>query len=184
MKNSVNILKKVHLSCDWIKFSENTFYYLNLGVHFAKKLTMSKSKNIIGRSEKIDLPDLKLVKVKAKVDTGAFGCSIHCSEMEFVERDGCRMIRIVPLQRKKDQKNRESFYFQLIEKKVVKSSIGKKEVRPVIKLRVSIFGEIREVEFSLTDRSDMKYPILLGREFLRGKYLVDVSKINLSEKQK
>lgn len=145
---------------------------------------MPKSKIIIGRSEKIDLPELKLVKVKAKIDTGAFGCSIHCSEMEIVERDGQKMVRIVPLQRKKEQNNRESFYFQLIEKKVVKSSIGKKEVRPVIKLKVGIFGEWRDVEFSLTDRSNMKYPILLGREFLRGKYLVDVSKINLSEKHK
>jgi len=145
---------------------------------------MPKSKIIIGRSEKIDLPELKLVKVKAKIDTGAFGCSLHCSEMEIVERDGQKMVRIVPLQRKKEQNNRESFYFQLIEKKVVKSSIGKKEVRPVIKLKVGIFGEWRDVEFSLTDRSNMKYPILLGREFLRGKYLVDVSKINLSEKQK
>jgi len=145
---------------------------------------MPKSKIIIGRSEKIDLPELKLVKVKAKIDTGAFGCSIHCSEMEIVERDGQKKVRIVPLQRKKEQNNRESFYFQLIEKKVVKSSIGKKEVRPVIKLKVGIFGEWRDVEFSLTDRSNMKYPILLGREFLRGKYLVDVSKINLSEKQK
>src|SRR5690606_30921461 len=144
-----------------------------------QEIAMPKSKIIIGRSEKIDLPELKLVKVKAKIDTGAFGCSLHCSEMEIVERDGQKMVRIVPLQRKKEQNNRESFYFQLIEKKVVKSSIGKKEVRPVIKLKVGIFGEWRDVEFSLTDRSNMKYPILLGREFLRGKYLVDVSKINL-----
>lgn len=145
---------------------------------------MPKPKITIGRSEKIDLPELKLVNVKAKVDTGAFGCSMHCSVMELMEIDGKKMIRVVPLQRNKNKADWESFYFELVDKKVVKSSIGKKEIRPVIKLKVRIFNEEQLVEFSLTDRSNMKFPILLGREFLRSKFVVDVSKINLSQKKK
>lgn len=143
---------------------------------------MPKLKQVIGRTEIIDLPELKLVNVKAKIDTGAFGCSMHCSEIEEVEHDGRKMLRVVPLQRKKAKKFRESYYFDFVREKIVKSSSGEAENRPVIKTIVKIFGKERSIEFSLTDRSNMKYPILLGRNFLRGKYLVDVSKINVSKK--
>lgn len=144
---------------------------------------MKKVKQIIGRSEMIDLPELKLSRVKAKIDTGAYGNSMHCSEMEEVEIDGKKMLRVVPLQRKKDKHLRESFYFEFVREKSVKSSSGETENRPVIKTRLRIFDREEWVEFSLTDRSNMKFPILLGRTFLKGKYLVDVSKSNLSLKQ-
>lgn len=147
-----------------------------------KDTTPRKVKWTVGRSEKIGLPDLQLVNVKAKIDTGAYGCSMHCSEIEELYRDGRHMLRVVPLQRQKKEDERQSYYFEFRGRKIVKSSTGKAEKRYIIKTVVRLFGEEFPVEFSLTDRSNMKFPVLLGRTFLSKRFLVDVSTFNQSEK--
>ncbi|MEO0331738.1 MAG: RimK/LysX family protein, partial [Bacteroidota bacterium] len=68
--------------------------------------------------------------------------------------------------------------------KVVKSSTGQAEHRYAITTEVVIFNKKRTVEFSLTDRQEMKYPVLLGRKFLAKRFLVDVRKVDLSYKLK
>lgn len=146
-----------------------------------EKLT-NRSQWTVGRHEKIDLPGMQLINVKAKIDTGAFGCSMHCSEIEEIRRDGKHMLRVVPLQRHKKEEERASYYFEYRGRKIVKSSTGKAEKRYIIKTVVRLFNEEFPVEFSLTDRSNMKFPVLLGRTFLAKRFLVDVSTFNQSEK--
>jgi hypothetical protein len=58
----------------------------------------------------------------------------------------------------------------------VKSSNGISESRPMIKTTIQLFGEHHEILLTLTNRGDMSHPVLLGRRFLRNKFLVDVSK--------
>jgi hypothetical protein len=43
---------------------------------------------VIGRSDRIDLPELEIFDIEAKVDTGAYGCALHCHHVEIVHRDG------------------------------------------------------------------------------------------------
>ena len=50
------------------------------------------------------------------------------------------------------------------------------QIRPVVKLGVCLAGVYEEVEFTLTDRSNFEYPVLIGRNFLAGKFLVDSSR--------
>ncbi len=59
--------------------------------------------------------------------------------------------------------------------KKVKSSNGKVEKRIFIKTAIELFGKKYKAELSLTDRADMKYPMLIGRKYLQGHFLVDVS---------
>ena len=59
--------------------------------------------------------------------------------------------------------------------KKVKSSNGKMEERVFIRTPLELLGKRFEAELSLTDRNDMKYPMLIGRKFLNGHFLVDVS---------
>ena len=72
-------------------------------------------------------------------------------------------------------KNREDIL------KKVKSSNGIIQLRASIQVVVSFFGKNYKTVISLTDRSDMKYPMLIGRKFLTNRFLVDVSKEYLSK---
>lgn len=71
--------------------------------------------------------------------------------------------------------NGKVFILPIHQKKNVKSSNGKVEERYFIKSVIEIFGKKYKAELSLTDRKDMKYPMLLGRKFLKDKFIVDVS---------
>src|SRR5699024_4900525 len=70
----------------------------------------------------------------------------------------------------------------LHDQREVKSSNGTKELRYFIKTDIEFFGKSYEIECSLADRSAMKYPLLIGRKFLKKRgFLVDVSNKNLSK---
>jgi hypothetical protein len=68
--------------------------------------------------------------------------------------------------------------------KKVKSSNGTVQLRASIQVTVSFFGKKYKTIISLTDRSDMKYPMLIGRKFLTNRFLVDVSKEYLTKQYK
>ncbi|GAL83836.1 hypothetical protein MYP_1064 [Sporocytophaga myxococcoides] len=144
---------------------------------------MKKEKLTIGRSDIIDLPDLKIFKVKAKIDTGAYSCSIHCNNPKVTGNVKKKLSFTLPYF---NGKEKEKIVFQTnnFSERIVKSSFGQIEKRFVIKTKVLIFNKLIETEFTLSDRSNMKHPILLGRKFLKNGFLVDVSKFNLSYKQK
>jgi hypothetical protein len=64
----------------------------------------------------------------------------------------------------------------------VKSSNGSVEQRIAIKTEIILFGNTYPIELTLTERADMKNPVLLGRKFLSKKFLIDTSRKNLSQK--
>lgn len=132
-------------------------------------------KPLVGRSEKIGLPQFGLKSVEAKIDTGAYGSSIHCSLIDIVVEDGKKMLKVVPLRYTDKPYRGESMLFPYSDKKKIKNSFGKIEERYVIKTTVRIFGRDIPTEFSLTDRTNMKFSVLLGRKFLKRNFIVDVS---------
>jgi hypothetical protein len=67
-------------------------------------------------------------------------------------------------------------------KATVKSSFGDVQERYLIHIELNIFGESVLQEFSLSDRSRMRHPILLGRTFLKRGFVVDVRRKNVSAK--
>lgn len=136
----------------------------------------------IGGVDKVDLPDLNLENVPAKVDTGANRSSIHCDHIRKVTENGIDYIEFhIPsdLTIGKNIIRTDSFF-----QRKIKSSTAHVEERYVIFTTVVIFGRSIKTTFSLTDRSEMKYPILLGRRMLHKKFLVDVSQKDLSYKMK
>jgi hypothetical protein len=140
-----------------------------------KKTPSPNIKPTIGRSEKIGLPQFGLSNVDAKVDTGAYTSSLHCSLIDVVEKDGEKKLKVIPLRYTDMSYTGESFLYPYTAKRKVKNSFGKVEERYVIKTSVYIFGREIKTEFSLTDRTNMKFPILLGRKFLKKNFVVDVS---------
>ncbi len=139
---------------------------------------------IIGRRDVIDLPDLQLTGIEAKVDTGAYGNALHCHHIELMMKDNVETLRFKLLDPSHPEYEDRYFYFSEFNEKKVKSSSGQVENRYTIKTRLTIFDNNFTTQFSLTDRQEMKYPVLLGRKFLRKKFIVDVSLKNVSHKAK
>lgn len=130
-----------------------------------------KDLKVIGRLEHVDFPQLGIEGLNAKVDTGAYTSSLHCSEI-VIEKDEVKFIVLDD-----EHPSFEGIWFSLpIEKfTTVKSSNGHTEERVVVKTIIHLLDEEFDVFLTLTNRKDMKYPVLLGRKFLQDKYLVNVN---------
>ncbi|MGQ1785051.1 MULTISPECIES: ATP-dependent zinc protease family protein [unclassified Saccharicrinis] len=138
----------------------------------------------IGRKDKVDLPGLELNNIEAKIDTGAYGCTLHCHSIGLVMRNGKEILAFKVLDPSHSLYEDKVFYFEEFSDKLVKNSGGETEHRYTIKTEMIVFGENKAFDFSLTNRNKMKYPILLGREFLTGRFVVDVALKDLSFKLK
>lgn len=145
---------------------------------------MAKALQTIGRIDKIDLPDFGITDLECKVDTGADTSAIHCSRVRLVEKDGKEYLRFRVLAKAHPLFNDETQMVQEFQEKRIKSSNGTSEERYVIKTDVMLFGKKHRIAFTLSDRAKMKYPVLLGRRFLKNRFLVDVAQKDLSYRQK
>lgn len=131
---------------------------------------------ILGRSDRVDLPGLGLYNIHVKIDTGAFTSSLHCSRAEVVNG----VLEFVLLDDEHPEFTGMKFVFNEFTERQVKNSFGVAERRYVITTSIKIFDEEIVAEFSLSDRDALRFPILLGRKILRDRYLIDVTKKNLS----
>lgn len=131
---------------------------------------------ILGALEKIYIDAVKSYFI-ARVDTGATTSSINAIDMQEFERDGKKWIKFhvsdeeTPI---KDQKWVEAPIVRHV--KIRQSSVNELERRPVIELWVKIGSVHEKAQFTLSDRTQMDYPILLGREFIQDVAFVDVSR--------
>jgi hypothetical protein len=132
-------------------------------------------KQTIGRKEKISLPEWGITNIAAKIDTGAYTSAIHS---DFVQEETDEMgnkvltFTVLPITHKKYSGKvlRTSNYTT----KKVKNSFGQAENRYKIVTKVRFFGEEFDAEFTLSDRTNMRNQVLLGRKILKGRFLVDV----------
>lgn len=138
---------------------------------------VQKTRNlqVIGRLENVDFPDWELYDIAAKVDTGAFTSSLHCHHIEAYSEGGTSMVKFNLLDPSHETYNEKLFRLPIYKTKKIKSSNGITEERILIKANIRIFNKIFQVELSLTDRSEMKYPVLIGRKLLKNRFLVDSS---------
>lgn len=138
--------------------------------------------HIVGRVELVDLPGWEINGIEAKIDTGAYSSSLHCHHIEEFDRSGKAYVRFNLLDPEHPAYNDQLLELPIFDKRDVKSSNGASETRFFVQTGITLFGKVYRIEFSLTDRSEMKYPLLIGRKFLKNKFVVDVSKKNLSQK--
>lgn len=124
---------------------------------------------IVGWRELVSLPDLALSSIPAKIDTGARTSSLHAKVLDDFERDGEQFVRFAV---DWDGERHEGVAIH-VDIRGITSSNGETQSRYVIKTPL-IIGETRfRAEISLADRSDMKFPMLIGRSSLRRRFLVD-----------
>lgn len=140
-----------------------------------------KEKLIIGRIETVDLPELGMYGIQVKTDTGAETSVLHCEDFEIIEREGKQYIDCHIRTHFEDEAQVLKFSFPLHRQKVIKNSFGQTETRYIFLTKIRMFDQLYDIKLSLRDRSSMSYPMLLGRKFISGKFLVDVSKKNLAK---
>lgn len=128
-------------------------------------------KEIIGSLEKVSLPELSLFGLDAKVDTGADSSALHCDNI----RDNGETVHFTLCDEVHPAYNGKSFTLPVAKRIKVKSSNGDSAERIFISTRITLNGKDTETLISLTDRKKLKYPMLLGKRFLKGNFLVDVS---------
>jgi hypothetical protein len=139
-------------------------------------------KKIIGRKDIVSFPSFELEHVPVKIDSGAYSSSMHCQSIDIVEIEGKEQLRVVFLDKQIKGYTGKVVLFDTYKTKVVKSSNGIAQERFFVKGTVSLFGESFETVFSLTERTGLRNPILLGRRLLNKRFLIDTSKTNCSYK--
>lgn len=131
---------------------------------------------VLGRSDRVDLPDLGLENIHAKIDTGAYTCSLHCSRAAVVNGQ----LEFVLLDQEHPEFTGMPFRVKAFEQREIRNSFGEAELRYVIKSRIRIHNRLIRAEFSLSNRGNLRFPVLLGRKILRNRFIIDVTKKDLS----
>ena len=131
----------------------------------------------VGWQEWLAFPGMGLPAVHAKIDTGARTSALHARRIEHLERDGEPLVRfeVNPLFR--GRRLKVMCEAPVVDEREVTSSSGHVELRIVVEamLRLGLATDAPEwpVELTLTDRRGMRFPMLLGREAMSGRVLVD-----------
>jgi hypothetical protein len=134
---------------------------------------LSKHSVIIGRAEYVDIKDVVL-NVPAKIDTGAFRSSVHCSDVFVSEKDGKPVLKVKLLGHPVSPVIYD-LVFEEYEEVEVTNSFGHAEKRFEVKLKLKIGSKVFTTSCTLADRRNNLFPVLIGREALRKRFVVDVS---------
>lgn len=125
---------------------------------------------LIGRREHVNFPLLNLFNIEAKIDTGAYTSAIHCKKINLKTENNKSILCFQSL-------DGVEHCFDSYSQKKIKNSFGEIEERYIIKTLISIGGKKINTTISLSDRESMRYPVLIGRRLLKGRFIVDVNQI-------
>jgi hypothetical protein len=133
-------------------------------------------KPTVGWREWVGLPLLGIEKIKAKIDTGARTSALHAYDVSSVRRQGREFVRfkVHPLQ--KNTRRVVECEVPLLEWRQVTDSSGRRTLRPVIRTTLAMGGRVVQAEVTLIARDQMGFRMLVGREALKSRWLVDPSK--------
>lgn len=124
---------------------------------------------VVGWRELVSLPELGLTDIPAKIDTGARTSSLHAHVLEDFQRDGERFVRFAV-----DWGGTRHFCEAIhVDVRGITSSNGDQQTRFVIKTPLTVGSLTFRAEISLADRSQMQFPMLIGRTALRRRMMVD-----------
>lgn len=129
----------------------------------------NRSLPIVGWREWVSFPTLNLPPMKAKIDTGARSSALHAFDIQCF--DSYLRCKIHPLQR--NEKTVIDLECPFLGHKLVRSSNGQVENRPVIQTQVTLGKRSWDIELTLTNRDLMGFRLLLGRQAIRNRFCVD-----------
>ena len=150
----------------------------------SKRILAKPKLQIIGTTDCIDFVEADIQNLPCKIDTGAAISAIHANKIRIIEKLGVQYLAFKLLDKKHPNFNNKEILTTKFSEKRIKNSFGEAENRYLVKLKIKVFDKIYNTSFTLTNRKLMTYPVLLGKKFLKGKFIVDVSQQNLSYKFK
>ena len=130
----------------------------------------------VGWREEVSLPLFKLKNLKAKIDTGAKTSALHADNIEIITINGKKVVKFLFTSEDGKQQIIKSPF---IEERAIKSSNGDKTIRPVVMTEIKMGKERFKIEVTLINRGMMGFKMLIGREALIGRFLINPSKHNL-----
>lgn len=125
----------------------------------------------IGWREYVALPEWNLWRIRAKIDTGARSCAIDVHHLEHIDDERVRFE--IALSRH-DRRRVRTVVAKMSRNTVVKSSLGDPHERVFVETPIVLAGQRRIVEIGLVSRESMRTRMLVGRNALAGRFLVDV----------
>lgn len=128
---------------------------------------------ILGPTEIIRFPEYKWESVRARIDTGAKISAMHCERVNVNQTEDGEILSFWLATEASGKTTR--FTTAEFQEREIRSSFGQVEKRFTIKALIIIGGKRIRGKFTLTNRKKMSYPVLIGRNFLKGRFLVDVS---------
>ncbi|PRI10985.1 ATP-dependent zinc protease family protein [Leucobacter massiliensis] len=135
------------------------------GLHHSSTLT--------GWREWVSLSGIGVPWIKAKIDTGAQTSALHASEITEFERDGASWVRFTVQPWQFTEEDEVVVELPVHDRRTVRSSSGHAQERPVVLAEIGLAGRSIEAELTLTDRDEMVFRMLIGREALRRGFVVD-----------
>lgn len=133
---------------------------------------MTPQSNVIGSFEQVIFPEFDNYQVSAKIDTGAYTGALHCTKIREENNGQGAVLKFSPFDHPEVEIVATDFAVRH-----VRSSNGDEQERYFIKTKITIASKTYPIVLSLADRSEMKWPVLIGRRFLRqNNFLVDVNK--------
>lgn len=137
------------------------------------KRVSSRARPVIGWREWVALPDCGVPAIKAKIDTGARSSALHAYGLTTYFRDELEYVRfeVHPIQRHSVPS--VAVDAQIVERRRVTSSGGHQQLRPVVVLDIELLGHRWPIEVTLTRRDSMGFRMLLGRQAIRRRFVVD-----------
>ena len=134
---------------------------------------------VSGWIESVTFPDYGIT-VDAKLDTGASSSSIDVNDLERFKRDGNTWYRFTIADEggktvKVEMQTRRRA-------KIMRAEV-EDTLRPIVKFKICLAGHVAETDFTLTDRSGQKLPVLIGRKFLADRILVDSNRMHIFSKR-
>ncbi|MCB1219468.1 ATP-dependent zinc protease [bacterium] len=135
---------------------------------------------VVGWREWVRLPDLCRPYIKAKIDTGARTSALHAHDMLIYTENGVEMVRFTIHPRQRNEEKAITITAPVIDHRHVRSSHGKTTFRPVILTTLELLGQRLPIELTLVGRHSMKFRMLIGRQALRGRFLVNTGESYLS----
>ncbi len=137
-----------------------------------------REKIVVGWNEYVDLPEWGIVRLGAKVDTGARSSALHVEDLEVLARGRVRFEVVVH----REQRDRHvPVTARIVRRARVRSSNGQYEQRYFVETTLSLGGVVKPIEISLVDRGEMNHRMLLGRTALKGDFIVDVSRRHVQD---
>jgi hypothetical protein len=133
----------------------------------------SQKLEIIGWREILILPELGISAIKAKIDTGARSSALHAFHIEKVTKKGKDLVKFQVHPYQRNSQITITTEAELLEYREVTNSGGHTQLRPVIKTIVKLGHQSWPIELTLTNRDVMGFRMLLGRQAVRHRFLVD-----------